>query len=192
MRRWLALAILFVPAHSTAQTSPAVAPRVWQAFENEISGDNSFDLIRHLTQYHAPNGSNEDFERQARWVAERAREYGLVDVKVFWVGGTDRPWNVRSGEAWVVEPEQAKLGDILESPLRVATNSRSASVTAELVDVGAGTSENDYQGKEVRGRIVRAASLSAGEWYYGAVELSAVDRLLESLEKAGAVSIQDR
>jgi hypothetical protein len=41
-------------------------------------------------------------------------------------------------------------------------------------------------------RIVRAASLSAGEWYYGKVELPEVNRLLESLEKAGAISIQAR
>jgi len=117
-------------------------------------GDNSFDLIRHLTLYHSPNGSNEDFEAQAKWVADKAREYGLADVKVFWVGGTDRPWNVHSGEAWIVEPEITKLGDTLESPLRVATNSRSADVTAELVDVGTGTAEADYQGRHVEGKIV--------------------------------------
>ena len=98
------------PPYSMAQTSPAVPPKVWQAIENEISGDNSFDLIRHLTLYHSPNGSNEDFEAQAKWVAEKAREYGLADVKVFWVGGTDRPWNVHSGEAWIVEPEISNSG----------------------------------------------------------------------------------
>ena len=51
---------------SLAQTSPAVPPKVWQAIENEISGDNSYDMIRHLTRYHAPNGSNDDFEDQAK------------------------------------------------------------------------------------------------------------------------------
>lgn len=154
MKRFLLPAVLLIPCCSMAQTSPAAPPKVWQAIENEISGDNSFDLIRHLTLYHSPNGSNEDFEAQAKWVAEKAREYGLVDVKVFWVGGTDRPWNVQSGEAWIIEPEITKLGDTLESPLRVATNSRSADVTAELVDVGAGTAEADYQGKHVKGKIV--------------------------------------
>ena len=38
-------------------------------------------------------------------------------------------------------------------------------------------------------RVVRAASLSAGEWYYGKVELPEVNRLLENLEKAGAISL---
>ena len=157
MKRFLLPAVLLIPYCSMAQTSPAVPPRIWQAIENEISGDNSFDLIRHLTLYHSPNGSNEDFEAQAKWVAGKAREYGLTDVKVFWVGGTDRPWNVHSGEAWIVEPEITKLGDTLESPLRVATNSRSADVTAELIDVGAGTAEADYEGKDVKGKIVLAS-----------------------------------
>ena len=106
-------------------------------------------------------------------MAERARECGLADVKVFWVGGTDRPWNVRSGEAWIVEPETAKLGDTLESPLRVATNSRSADISAELVDVGAGALEADYQGKDVKDKIVlasgRAGAVHAlAVWKFGA------------------------
>lgn len=172
-RALLLFSLLGVAANVRAQTSAAIPARIWQAIENEISGDNSFDLIRHLTRYHAPNGSNDEFEAQARWVAERAREYGLADVKVFWVGGNGRPWNVRSGEAWIVEPELVKLGDILESPLRVATNSRSADLTAELVDVGDGTKESDYQDKDVKGKVVLAGgSLRAAHalavWKFGA------------------------
>jgi hypothetical protein len=41
-------------------------------------------------------------------------------------------------------------------------------------------------------RIVRAAALSAGDWYYGSVELAGVNKLLDSLEKAGAVTIRTR
>jgi hypothetical protein len=170
----MSLALLLVPVCATAQMSPAVPAKVWQAIENEISGDNSFDLIRSLTLYHAPNGSNDDFEAQAKWVAEKARQYGLADVSIFWLGGTGRPWNVRSGEAWIVEPELIKLGDILESPLRVATNSRSADLTAELVDVGGGNRDVDYQDKDVKGKIVLASgNLSQvhalAVWKHGAV-----------------------
>lgn len=70
MKRFLLPAVLLIPYCSMAQTSPSVPPKVWQAIENEISGDNSFDLIRHLTLYHSQNGSNEDFEAQAKWVAD--------------------------------------------------------------------------------------------------------------------------
>lgn len=140
-----------------AQTSPIVPEKVWTAIENEISGDIAYNHLRTLTLYHAPNGSNEDFEAEANWVAEKAREYGLTGVKIMWLGGGGRPWNLRSGEAWIVEPEEHKLGDVLEHPLRVGVGSHPADITAELVDVGAGTSDADYEGKDVTGKIVLAS-----------------------------------
>jgi hypothetical protein len=43
-------------------------------------------------------------------------------------------------------------------PITLAQDSESADVTAELVDVGAGTSESDYTAKDVRGKIVLVSS----------------------------------
>ena len=43
-------------------------------------------------------------------------------------------------------------------PLVLAQDSESADVTAELVDVGDGTKESDYAGKDVKGKIVLAAA----------------------------------
>ena len=43
-------------------------------------------------------------------------------------------------------------------PVSLAQDSESADVTAALIDVGDGTSESDYAGKEVAGKIVLAAS----------------------------------
>jgi aminopeptidase YwaD len=43
-------------------------------------------------------------------------------------------------------------------PVVLAEDSESADVTAELVDVGAGTSDGDYAGKDVKGKIVLASA----------------------------------
>jgi len=43
-------------------------------------------------------------------------------------------------------------------PLSLAQDSESADVEADLVDVGAGTDEKDYAGKDVKGRIVLTSS----------------------------------
>src|SRR5256885_752063 len=43
-------------------------------------------------------------------------------------------------------------------PIVLAEDSESADVTAELVDVGEGTYESDYAGKDVKGRIVLASA----------------------------------
>jgi aminopeptidase YwaD len=46
------------------------------------------------------------------------------------------------------------LASYAAEPVVLAEDSESADVTAELVDVGAGTSEADYAGKDVKGQIV--------------------------------------
>src|SRR4029077_746654 len=55
-------------------------------------------------------------------------------------------------------------------PIVLAEDSASGEAAAELVDVGAGTAEADYQGKDVRGRLVLAGAQP------GAVYPLAVDR----------------
>ena len=45
-----------------------------------------------------------------------------------------------------------------EQPISLAQDSVSGRAEADLVDIGAGTSEADYQGKEVRGRLVLTSS----------------------------------
>jgi len=47
-----------------------------------------------------------------------------------------------------------RLASYQAEPVVLAEDSESADVTAELVDVGAGTSEADYAGKDVKGKIV--------------------------------------
>ena len=92
---------------------------------------------------------------------ERAKEAGLEDVR--WIDQVARlaAWTCRRAEAWLLEGDGAgaketKLGSYAEVATSIADYSRPANVTAELVDVGAGESAADYDGKDVRGKIVLA------------------------------------
>ncbi len=97
---------------------------------------------------------------------KRAQEYGLVDVHAeqFPIDGkvayglmrSHIAWTVEGARLWQVEPQHTLLGDWASDPIRLADYSHSADVEATLVDVGAGTSESDYAGKDVRGKIVLA------------------------------------
>jgi len=151
-----------LPLQVVAQSTPVVPEKVWKALENELSGDIAFDLLRYLTLYHSPNGGSEGFRQEIAWVEAKAREVGLDDVRVLWLKSSTRGWTIRGGEAWVIEPEELKLGDVRETPLRVATNSRTTDTTAELIDVGAGTRDPDYEGKDVKGKIVLASGGPGG------------------------------
>ena len=59
----------------------------------------------------------------------------------------------RSGE-WRVTSGEKKIASYAAEPVVLAEDSESADVTAELVDVGVGTKDSDYAGKDVKGKIV--------------------------------------
>src|SRR5438067_3930863 len=58
----------------------------------------------------------------------------------------------------VVNKDAKKMASYEAEPIVLAEDSESADVTAELVDVGEGTYESDYAGKDVKGRIVLASA----------------------------------
>jgi len=154
----LALAVAALSRPALAQQSPFLKDDVHRALVNEISGDIAFEHIRWFTHYHRPVGGGEGFEAVARYVERKAREYGLEDVRYIKLASRDTSWSPGVGELWLVSPEERRLAYSAEIPLALADFSRDADVaSAELVDVGDGTLEADYAGKEVAGRVVLAS-----------------------------------
>jgi hypothetical protein len=163
--RWLICAVLclLVSHPSAAQESPFLPQHTYEKLTNEISGDIAYDNLRSLVMYHAPSGGSEGFRREAQWVLDRAKSYGLEDARFIplpaWITSpkaVNQNWTLRGGELWLVEPKEIKLGDVRETPTSVADNSPSADITAEMVDVGEGIAESDYTGKDVSGKVVLA------------------------------------
>ena len=105
------------------------------------------------------------------------RRAGLTEVEVlrFPADGTTmfgtqkaRPaWDAEFAELWELERRDqewqpgTRIASWESMPLSLAQDSDSGEVTADLVDVGAGTREQDYAGKQVRGQA-RADQLAAG------------------------------
>ena len=102
-----------------------------------------------------------------------------ADGKIFYGTQRSRPaWDAETGELYEVNPGSApvcgkekiengkvvfnldcsarviKIASYEAEPVVLAEDSESADVRAELVDVGEGTKESDYAGKEVKGKIV--------------------------------------
>ncbi len=161
----IALTLLFLSPTFPAwgQQSPFLPPDVYDKLTNEISGDIAYDNLRSLVMYHAPTGASQGFFDEAKWVEERAKSYGLEDVKFVplpsWVTSpkqVNQMWTLQGGELWLLEPKVMKLGDVRETPTFVADNSPTADITADLADVGEGIEESDYAGKDVTGKVVLA------------------------------------
>jgi aminopeptidase YwaD len=166
-----AIAILsaFQSSPSGAQT-PFLSPPQWSALRHEASGTAPYENLRALTRLHRIPATSE-FDAAAKFILERAKEYGLEDVHAeqFPIDGkihyglmrSHVGWNVDSARLWQIEPVHILLGDWATDPIRLADYSHSADVEAQLVDVGAGTAESDYAGKDVRGKIVLADGVLA-------------------------------
>jgi aminopeptidase YwaD len=136
---------------------------VLKALDDELSGVAAKDHVARLAQMHRVPASP-GFHDAIAYVMERASAIGLseVHVETFPGDGTtyfgtlhgNRGWRVDGGSLDEVGPQPRRIVSYDDVRLAVADNSESADVTVELVDVGGGTERRDYEGKDVRGKLV--------------------------------------
>jgi aminopeptidase YwaD len=165
-----------------AQKPPLLADKDVAALANELSGETAKRNLEVIATFHRQRGSR-GFHSAAELVAERARAYGLSDAqilefpadgKIFYGTQRSRPaWDAEVGELWEVKEnteivaetkttatiergfkDSILIGSYRAEPVVLAEDSESADVTAALVDVGTGTTEAEYAGKDVKGKIV--------------------------------------
>src|SRR5580700_10099017 len=164
---------------------PFLTETLWTQIREETSGMAPYENLRSLTRLHRVPGTPE-FDEAAELILMRAREYGLQDAHTeqFPIDGkihyglmrSHLAWRVEAASLWELAPEHTVLGDWSTEPIRLADYSHSSDAETPLVDVGQGTSEADYDGKDVRGKIVLADGV-----------LATVQRM--AVEQHGAVGI---
>src|SRR5688500_17505752 len=171
------LALSFV-RFANAQQPPAAAPPllpepVIAALAGEISGDSAHQTVEAISRQHRMRGSR-PFRAAAEMIVRQARAAGLEEAQVnafpadgtiFY--GTQRsrpPWNAEFAEVWEMRREVTgrtqgtRLASWDERPMSLAQDSENGEVTGEPVAIGAGTSDADYTGKDVRGKLVLTSS----------------------------------
>jgi aminopeptidase YwaD len=149
---------------------PFLSVHQWTALRDESNGAAPYENLRYLTGLHRVPATPE-FDQAAQFILQRAREYGLAEAhsEQFPIDGSKNyglmrsylGWTADEGRLWEVRPQHLLLGDWKTDPIRLADYSHSAEVETELVDVGNGSSEADYSGKDVRGKIVLADGVLA-------------------------------
>jgi aminopeptidase YwaD len=159
-------AVVIAGAERASTLAPAetlLAPAVLDALDQELSGVAAKDHVAHLAQLHRVPASP-GFHEAIEYVMSRARAFGLSDVHVetfpgdgqTWFGTLhgNRGWRVEGGSLDEVSPQRRRIVSFDDVRLAVADNSESGDATAELVDVGSGARPADYQGRDVRGKLV--------------------------------------
>ncbi|MGH7455987.1 MAG: hypothetical protein ACRENG_31830, partial [bacterium] len=161
----LLIVTLVFPPLTTAQKTSLLPDSHLNAIVAEASGTLAKENIAALGRFHRVQASA-GFHEAASYIAAKAREYGLQEVKIdsFGADGVTTYNTFRSYFGWEAEagilseasPRQAIIAEYPKLRVALADYSNDANVTAELIDVGAGTSEQDYAGKEIKGKIVLA------------------------------------
>ncbi|HKR13249.1 MAG TPA: DUF4910 domain-containing protein [Pyrinomonadaceae bacterium] len=164
----LLLSVNSVLAVDTLLPEPIIA-----ALAQEISGETAKRNLEYLARHHRMRGSR-GFRAAADHVVEQLRAYGLSDARVeefpadgkrfYGTQKSRQPWDVEFAELWELRETNGqwvphvRLASWEATPISVAQDSESGEATADLVDIGAGTSERDYTGKDLRGKLVLTSS----------------------------------
>jgi aminopeptidase YwaD len=168
-----------VPAYAQ---QPFLATADWNLLRDSTTGTAPYENLRFLTGLHRVPATDA-FDQAADFVLRKATEYGLNDAHAerFEIDGQTHyglmrsyfGWKVQSASLWQTGPEPNLIADWSADPIRLADYSRSADVSAQLIDVGDGTKNADYTGKEVRGKIVLADGVLAEVQALAVIKLGA-------------------
>lgn len=173
--------LLFVlgmfPLQRLKAQSPVLLPdSLIASLDAELSGEGAKRNLEAIARLHRMRGSA-DFHQAIEYVTNQLRAYGLrrietiqipADGKTFYGTQKARPaWEATFAELWELEKQgtawkpASRIADWASMPITLAEDSESGAVTADLVDIGAGTAESDYAGKSIAGKLVLTSSSPA-------------------------------
>ena len=167
--RHVIFALLLVAACTAyARTPPLLPEKDVAALANELSGETAKRNLEGVARFHRQRGS-QGFRAAAELIAASARAYGLSNVEILKFPADGRifygpqrsrqAWDVEEGElAEVKDGREIKLESYAAEPIVLAEDSESGEATAVLIDVGDGSKESDYAGKDVGGKLVLVAA----------------------------------
>ena len=165
--------ILLATTAAEADLRELIDEAVLKAIAEETSGEAAKRNLDTITLQHRMRASSQ-FDLATQHIVGQLYHYGLDDVGVLEFAadgetlyGTQksRPvWDVGGATLWEVTEADGKtsrvrkLGDWDAIPLSLAQDSLSAEVTATLVDIGSGTRDDEYEGKDLKGKLVLTSS----------------------------------
>ena len=133
----------------------------------EVNGQRAWDWVAKLSQFsriQASNGYHESLEE----IKRELEKIGFNDIEhfkspadgktVIWGYEAPYQWEIESGELWITEPESVKLCDFNDIQTSIITHSKSCDVIAEIIDIGIGDKQEDYEKHNIEGKIILISS----------------------------------
>jgi aminopeptidase YwaD len=140
--------------------------KLWNSLMLELSGEIGKHHVKRISQFHRIRGGSPEYYEAVEYVKTKIAEYGLQEIEVerFLSDGfktylrwrSPVGWKVRDAELWMVEPHRDLLARYSDVAVSLMPYSNGGKAAGELIDVGRGISDKDYEGKDVRGKFVLA------------------------------------
>jgi len=172
MTKIKALTFLFalIPSLVSADLTALIPESTIAVIARETSGVAAKRNLDTITLYHRTRASSQ-YREAAEYVLKRLQTYGFENAEILeypadgkTMFGTQKSrfaWEVEFAELWELDGDGRRVkrhGSWDALPLSVAQDSVSGKVKAALVDIGAGTTDADYAGKDLSGRLVLTSS----------------------------------
>ena len=123
----------------------------------EASGERSMHHILEFVPYQRVRPASEYTVgpfRESQAVMDFAKQYGFSTAEIEKFPG-GQLWQPTKGQLWVSERlGPRKIHDIYDTPVALGGNTPTGDISGELIDVGNGGSAADYEGKDVKGKVV--------------------------------------
>jgi hypothetical protein len=168
--RFATIVLFSLTLNATAQTLPFLTDGEISSIATEISGESAKRNVEAFSRQHRMRGSR-GFRAAADQVLAELKRYGFSDAHfeslpadgtIFYGTQRSRPaWNAEFAELWEVDTNGNRVTRLASwdaAPITLAQDSTSGEATAELIDIGAGTNEASYAGKDVKGKLVLTSS----------------------------------
>ncbi|MHA2035937.1 MAG: DUF4910 domain-containing protein [Promethearchaeota archaeon] len=133
----------------------------------EVNGQRAWDWVARISQFSRVQASN-SYHEIAEIIKKELSGMGYNEIEHFkspadgkdtiWDSIAPYQWEIESGELWVTEPEGIKLCDFEDIQTSIITHSKSCNVVAEVIDIGKGDKKEDYEKKDLDGKIILMSS----------------------------------
>ncbi|OGD20088.1 MAG: hypothetical protein A2W03_00235 [Candidatus Aminicenantes bacterium RBG_16_63_16] len=152
----VAFGLVFAQVRTTGPET-IVPLSLLRAIINEASGDVALQneiILTGVNRNRLPaEYVGEYFETE--FILAKLKEYGIEQSEIIDLPARSATtWDAEMAELWLIKPGPRKLADLKDVPATLCSGSVSSDATAALVYVGPGFRESDYQGKDVKDKIV--------------------------------------
>ena len=132
-----------------------------------VSGIRAKEYVSSITSFHRIQAT-QGLHDAIVYVKNAITEFPNVEAKLFEYPADGKTtiatwqavqgWDAKSGKLHLIEPEEMLLADYTAEPISLIAQSTTADFEGEVIYVGKGMSPEDYQGKDVKGKLVLTES----------------------------------